>query len=242
MAGVTVLDAADVPPRHNPETGLTVRPTLGSDTGIDLLEQAVLECPPGRSEEIPVGEDEETLFVLAGEGAIHVRGQTHPLGPEVTVYLPPRTRFVLESAGVQPLRLLAVRLTDPKPGPPSPLHVAAAAEAAGEPAIAGRTYRVLSDPRRGLRSATQFLGSVPAQRAPDHFHTSDQLLYVLDGVGVLHVAGADHPVAAGTCIQLPARTVHCLENTGGDPLRVVVVLRPAGSPAAAFHPDGTAVT
>jgi oxalate decarboxylase/phosphoglucose isomerase-like protein (cupin superfamily) len=46
-------------------------------------------------------------------------------------------------------------------------------------------------------------------------------------------------VRAGSCIQLPARTVHCLSNSGDEPMRIVAVFRPAGSPAAAFYPDGT---
>jgi oxalate decarboxylase/phosphoglucose isomerase-like protein (cupin superfamily) len=55
----------------------------------------------------------------------------------------------------------------------------------------------------------------------------------------LHSDGIDAPVLTGACIQLPARTVHCLENTGEQPMRVVAVFRPAGSPAAAYYPDGT---
>ena len=47
------------------------------------------------------------------------------------------------------------------------------------------------------------------------------------------------PVRAGSRIHLPARTVHCLENTGRGVMRVVAVFRPAGSPAAAYYPDGT---
>jgi oxalate decarboxylase/phosphoglucose isomerase-like protein (cupin superfamily) len=46
-------------------------------------------------------------------------------------------------------------------------------------------------------------------------------------------------VRAGSCIQLPARTVHCLSNAGTEPMRIVAAFRPAGSPAAAFYPDGT---
>jgi oxalate decarboxylase/phosphoglucose isomerase-like protein (cupin superfamily) len=48
-------------------------------------------------------------------------------------------------------------------------------------------------------------------------------------------------VKAGTCIGLPARVVHCLENTGAGVMRVLAVFRPAGSPAAAYYPDGTPV-
>jgi quercetin dioxygenase-like cupin family protein len=55
----------------------------------------------------------------------------------------------------------------------------------------------------------------------------------------MHVDGAHHPLTAGSSIQLPARTVHCLENTGNAVMRIAAVFRPAGSPAAAYYPDGT---
>jgi quercetin dioxygenase-like cupin family protein len=90
-----------------------------------------------------------------------------------------------------------------------------------------------------LRSATHFVGYIPTARAPEHFHTYDEVIYVLDGDGLLHTEDGVHEVGPGSCIQLPARTVHCLENTGGDVMRVVAVFRPAGSPAAAYYPDGT---
>ncbi len=40
-------------------------------------------------------------------------------------------------------------------------------------------------------------------------------------------------------VLLPARTVHALENTGQDVIRLVAGFRAAGSPAAAYYPDGT---
>jgi mannose-6-phosphate isomerase-like protein (cupin superfamily) len=239
MPAVTVVDAPAVAPRLNPETGLTVRATVGPQTGFDVFEQAVLECPPGRSQPISVGEVEETLFVLDGEGVVHVRGETHRLEPEVAVYLPPGSTFVLESSGPEPLRLVAVRVPDPSPGPPSGPQVQRATDAELAPATAQREFRILADPQSGLRSATHFVGYIPAGRSREHFHTYDEVIYVLEGGGALHADGAERPVAAGSCIQLPARTVHCLENTGDAPMRVVAVFRPAGSPAAAFYPDGT---
>jgi mannose-6-phosphate isomerase-like protein (cupin superfamily) len=236
---VTVVDAGTVAPRHNPQTGLTVRPTVGPDTDFQALEQAVLECPPGRSALITVGEVEETLFVVAGEGAIHLGAETHPLGPEMGVYLPPRTRFELESTGTEPLRLVAVRVPDPSPGPPAGPRVRRVADQESESATTSREYRIVADPDTGLRSATHFVGYIPSQRAPEHFHTYDEVIYVLAGTGVMRAGRFEQPVAAGSCIQLPARTVHCLENTGEEPMRIVAVFRPAGSPAAAFYPDGT---
>jgi mannose-6-phosphate isomerase-like protein (cupin superfamily) len=55
----------------------------------------------------------------------------------------------------------------------------------------------------------------------------------------LHVDGETARIGAGSCVHLPARLVHCIENTGPGELRVLGVFRPAGSPAEAYYPDGT---
>jgi quercetin dioxygenase-like cupin family protein len=91
----------------------------------------------------------------------------------------------------------------------------------------------------GCRSVTQFVGFIPPGRAPDHFHRYDEVLYVLEGEGRLHIDGEGEPLAPGACVHLPARLVHCLENSGDQEMRVIAVFRPAGSPAEAYYPDGT---
>jgi mannose-6-phosphate isomerase-like protein (cupin superfamily) len=239
MPIVTVVHADDVEPLHNAQTGLTVRPTVGPRTDFAALEQAVLECAPGRSKPITIGEVEETLFVLGGRGAVHVNGRSHPLEPEVGVYLPPGSEFVLEAAEGEALTVVAVRVPDPSPGPPSPAAVSRLADSELESATTQREFRIVANPANGLRSATHFVGYIPTDRAPDHFHTYDEVIYVLDGEGVMHAGAFSGQVSAGACIQLPARTVHCLQNTGSEPMRIVAVFRPAGSPATAFYPDGT---
>jgi mannose-6-phosphate isomerase-like protein (cupin superfamily) len=113
------------------------------------------------------------------------------------------------------------------------------ADQEAQQATSDRTFRIVADPSTGLHSATHFVGYVPTERAPEHFHTYDEVIYILDGEGELHIGDEHTPVAAGSCIELPARTVHCLENTGQDVMRLVAVFTPAGSPAAAYYPDGT---
>jgi mannose-6-phosphate isomerase-like protein (cupin superfamily) len=239
MPAVNVVHAPDVEPFVNPDTGLTVRPTLGPRTDFEALEQAVLECPPGQRATVSVGEVEETMFVLEGEGRLDTRGQSHALAPDVAVYVPPGSQFTLENTGTEPLRLVAVRVPDPSPGPPTAANVRRVGDQEPEQATTEREFRIVADPGTGLRSATHFVGYIPAERAPDHFHTYDEVIYVLEGEGVMEADGASRRVAAGSCIQLPARTVHCLANSGDGPMRIVAVFRPAGSPAAAFYPDGT---
>jgi mannose-6-phosphate isomerase-like protein (cupin superfamily) len=240
MANVAVIAAGSVQPRTDPESGLTVRPTLGPQTGFEALEQAVLELGPGSSKAIDVGPAEETLFVLQGIGTASVAGEQHTLEPEVGLYLPPESAFELHNPGPATLRVVAVRVPEPvdsEDAQPRPA-LCRLEDSELEPATAARGFRIVADPSTGLRSATHFVGYIPTERAPDHFHTYEEVIYVLGGEGVLHAGEINEPLAPGSCIQLPARTVHCLENTGTEPMRVVAVFRPAGSPAAAYYPDG----
>jgi quercetin dioxygenase-like cupin family protein len=210
------------------------------------LDMEVLELAPDESISRATGECEEVLFVIAGRGALELMGTEHALDLESGVYLAPGERYELRSAGGEALELVSVRVPDPDP----PAQSAGSAsvnrtivrrlsdqEARG--ATTDREFRVVADPSTGLRSATQFVGYIPTAKAPDHFHTYDEMIYVLDGEGVLHAKGEDHDLRPGTIVGLPSRTVHCLENTGAQTMRVLAVFRPAGSPAAAYYPDGT---
>jgi mannose-6-phosphate isomerase-like protein (cupin superfamily) len=250
MASVTVVDSGEVELRPGEVQKLGVRPTVGPQTGFDALEQAVLECAPGRTDPIRVRGAEETLFVLSGRGAIHLDGEAHDLEPEVGVYVPSEAEFVLENPGPDTLRLVAVRIPlrrevqdgedgGESGGRPARAAIRALADQETEQATTQREFRIVADPTCGLRSATHFVGYIPTARAPEHFHTYDEVIYVLDGEGVMHAGDYERPLSPGSCIQLPARTVHCLENTGTESMRVVAVFRPAGSPAEAYYPDGT---
>jgi mannose-6-phosphate isomerase-like protein (cupin superfamily) len=84
------------------------------------------------------------------------------------------------------------------------------------------------------------VGYIPVGAAPPHYHLYDEVIYVLDGHGVMHMGGEQTPLRAGSAISLPAREVHTLANSGPGVMRVLGVFRPSGSPAAAYYPDGTA--
>src|SRR5437764_8713861 len=70
---------------------------------------------------------------------------------------------------------------------------------------------------------TQFVGSIPPGRAPDHFHLYEEVICILGGEGIMHAGESSTPVAAGSCIFLPIRQRHCLENTGSGDLRLLGV-------------------
>jgi len=100
---------------------------------------------------------------------------------------------------------------------------------------ADRWYRVLVDDEVGSEQVTQFVGSIPPGRAPDHFHEYDEVLFILRGTGRMWAGKTSAPIEAGSCIYLPRRQVHCVENTGEDELRLLGVFYPAGSPATRYE-------
>jgi quercetin dioxygenase-like cupin family protein len=210
------------------------------------LEQAVIECAPGSRTSRATGEAEEVLFVLTGAGILTLAGESHSLEPETGAYLAPGEEYELVAEGPASMRFVAVRIPEPAPVPTpadaadSPRAVVRRlADQEAQDATTDRSFRIVADPTSGLRSATHFVGYIPTARAPEHFHTYDEVIYVIEGEGTLHIGGGERRVTAGSTIELPARTVHCLENTGEDVMRLVAVFRPAGSPAAAYYPDGT---
>jgi quercetin dioxygenase-like cupin family protein len=221
--------------------GVEERPAAGPSHGFRALEQSVLWLESGGATVRATGGAEEVLFVAGGDGRLRLHGYDHTLETETGVYLAPGAKYAV-TAGTDGIRMVRVRIPDPDPAPAAGgprTIVSRLADQDAQDATTDRWFRIVADPSTGLRSATHFVGYIPAIRAPEHFHAYDEVIYVLEGQGRFHAEGATRPVAPATCIGLPARVVHCLENTGPDVMRVVAVFRPAGSPAAAYYPDGT---
>jgi mannose-6-phosphate isomerase-like protein (cupin superfamily) len=227
----------------------------------------VLVCAPNTTTHRATGDADEVLFVVAGQGELRLGdGQRHALEPDTGVNLGPGQEYELRNDRSDPMRMVSVRIHGAAPGGEGlggdgggvdAVHsvdgggdgrvggdvartvVRRLADQEAQDATTDRMFRIVADPSTGLRSATHFVGYVPTVRAPDHFHTYDEVIYVLEGEGAFHAGGASRPIGPGSCIDLPARTIHCLENTGQDVMRLVAVFRPPGSPAAAYYPDGT---
>jgi uncharacterized cupin superfamily protein len=176
---------------------------------------------------------DEVLYVLEGSGRLVVGGEEHRLEPGVAVFVAAGKPWAAEGTA----RALSVLVHDPEP---SVAHaVVDLGEAERGTATAGRQFVLGATPEVGCATVTQFVGLIPPGRAPDHFHRYDEVIYVLEGEGVLEIAGEQAPLRAGSCVHLPRTLVHCLANTGEAELRVLGVFRPAGSPAEAYYPDGT---
>ena len=217
-----------------------VRRLFDAARGCETFAQRILTFGPGRSRERVDAEADETLYVLDGTATVTVAGDEHEVAAGTSIFVGRGTPWAVETG--DGADLLSVLVLDPEPVEPGTHAVVDLATEERQSATASRQFAIGLDPGVGCRSVTQFVGFIPPGRAPEHFHRYDEVLYVLEGRGRLHIGGEEEPLAPGSCVHLPARLVHCLENTGDAEMRVCAVFRPAGSPAEAYYPDGTPAT
>ena len=222
---------AEVDVEGRPESGTAeARLTIDRSCGCERLEQRVLRFSPGRSEEREPGARQEVLYVAAGRGALHVDGEAHELEPDTGAFLVPGDRYRIDNPG--PDDLVLVSVTAPCEGSRRSQVTVRYADRPALPATPNREFRFLVNQDAGCLDVTQFVGSIPPGRAPMHSHTYDEVVYIVEGEGVLHLAGRDTPLGPGSCIHLPPLEEHCLENTGPTPMRVLGVFHPSGDPAS----------
>lgn len=226
-----VVAEQDVPGVRAPGDTAEVRTTIDGSTGAERLEQRVIRFAPGRS--LPRGEAEkqEVLFVVSGTGTLELDGQSYALEPWSGAFVAPGETYVIDTQdgmvavsvvadagelGIGASRRVTVRYEDQPSLPASP----------------NREFRYLVNQDAGCLDVTQFVGVIPPGRAPEHSHTYDEVVYILEGTGVYHIAGEEVPLEAGTCLHLPPYVRHCIENGGEADMKVLGVFHPSGDPAS----------
>jgi mannose-6-phosphate isomerase-like protein (cupin superfamily) len=192
----------------------------------ELISMRVLEFAPGVSPETRNEELDEVLYALDACTVV-IDDVTHEIEPQSGVFIPAKKKFHFENHGTEPARFVSV--LSPATTSPPPVSVVRLADQRAMP-TADRWYRVLID-----SEVTQFVGSIPPGRAPDHFHEYEEVLFILRGEGRMWAGERSTPIEAGTCIYLPRKQVHCVENTGTGELRLLGVFYPAGSPAVRYE-------
>jgi quercetin dioxygenase-like cupin family protein len=219
--------------------GAETHSLFGSARDCSEFEQRVLRFS-GSSGERRDDDRDEVLYVLSGSGSATLGADRADLAPGTAAYVARATAWRIDTA--DDLVLLSVLVEKPLPANGTTHAVVDLAAEETQGATSGRQFRLLATPEIGCASATQFVGYIPVGRAPGHFHPYDEVVYVLEGNGALHIDGETQPLTRGSAVHLPARLVHCIENVGPGEMRVLGVFRPAGSPAEAYYPDGTRAT
>ena len=211
-----------------------VRTTIDSSAGCERLVQRVIRFAPGRSRPRRVGDRQEVLFVVSGSGSLRMTGEeeTHALEPLTGAYVAAGEEYEVEATG--PDELVVVSVTAPSEhDAPVRRRTVRWAEQPALPASPNREFRYLVNQDTGCLDVTQFVGVIPPGRAGMHSHVYDEVVYVLDGEGVLHFDGrAPTPIGPGSCIHFPPFREHSLENAGDTPMRVLGVFHPSGDPAS----------
>jgi mannose-6-phosphate isomerase-like protein (cupin superfamily) len=237
MAGY-VISERDVEVSELADDTVRVRFMIGRGHGCRRLEQRIARFAPGMSKPQAVGDVQAVLFVVSGRGRLHVDGTAEELEPRTGVYVAAGEAFRVENAGPEDILVVLVTAPQERSIAPGEGRSVRWADRPSLPASPNREFRYLVDADVGCRDMTQFVGVIPPGRAGMHSHTYDEVVYVIDGEGVLDLNGERTPIAAGSCMHLPPLVEHCLENTGSSPMHVLGVFHPAGDPASRAYEEG----
>ena len=113
--------------------------------------------------------------------------------------------------------------------------VASLDERGAQQATGARSFQVLFDATNGSTRATLFAGYIPPGRAPWHYHLYDEIVWVPDGPGRLHLGEEAEELGPGSAFRLRPREVHIVENeSSDDEMTIIGIFTPAGSPSAAY--------
>jgi len=233
-----VVAEQDVPGVRTPGDTAEVRTTIDVSHGCQRLEQHVIRFSPGRSLERAAGNRQEVLFVVSGKGTLELDGHEHVLEPWTAAFVAPGESYTI--ATDEEMVVASVSAPESELGVGEPRRVTVRhADQPSLPASPNREFRYLINQDAGCLDVTQFVGVIPPGKAPEHSHTYDEVVYILEGNGVYHIAGEDFALAQGTCLHLPPYVRHCIENTGSKDMKVLGVFHPSGDPASrAFEGGG----
>jgi quercetin dioxygenase-like cupin family protein len=228
----TVVHPDDIAPRREDGTA-DVRVTFDARNGCELLEQRLVRFAPGSSEPRRLERRQEVLYVVSGSGELELEGERHALDPELGVFVAPDESYAVENPG--PDDLVVVSVVAPEDRGVASGSRRVTVRFADQPeleASSERTFRYLVNEDAGCFDITQFVGIVEPSKAPFHSHSYDEVGYVVEGEGFAHVDGQAIALRAGSCFHLAPDQVHCIENSGSGPMRILGVFHPSGSPAS----------
>ncbi|MEX0850364.1 MAG: AraC family ligand binding domain-containing protein [Gaiellaceae bacterium] len=177
------------------------------------------------------------LFSTAGSGALSLAGETAAIegGSAALVLAGEEATFVAGAGGLELIRATVGSDAD-RHAPMGPREVVVALDdAISEQATGARSFQILFGPHNGSTRATLFAGYLPPGRAAWHYHLYDEIVWIPQGPGSLHLRGSENALGPGSAFRLRPREVHVVESSSPDrEMTVIGVFTPAGSPSAAY--------
>ncbi|HEY6244745.1 MAG TPA: cupin domain-containing protein [Pyrinomonadaceae bacterium] len=216
---------------------------IGTSTGAKAVSLRIVEFDEGRSPLIRNDEFDEVFYYLesfeedrqtASQCTVQLDGRSFDLEPETGFLLQAGKVLSVLNPSNAPVVLVGVQCPKSANNKDATSFPGVRLTDRAATTTADRWYRVLVDDEVGSSQVTQFVGSIPPGRAPDHFHQYEEVLFILRGQGRMWAGQTNTPIGPGSCIYLPRKQVHCVENTGTNELRLLGVFYPAGSPSVRY--------
>lgn len=207
-------------------------PPLAGST-LALVER---EGSAGEALELRDDKRDSLLYVVRGSGTLALDGRSASLAPRsaALVLAGEEARLTAGDEGLTVL-LATVGPEADRHAPLGPRELVASLETAdAEKATGARSFQILFGPHNGSTRATLFAGFIPPGKAPWHYHLYDEIVWVPEGPGRLHLGESVTDLGPGAAFRLRPRQVHIVENRSDSEMTVIGIFTPAGSPSAAY--------
>jgi len=188
-------------------------------------------------------ENDALIYVFAGSGTLAADGSSRPVAAGAAGLVLAGEQARLEAVHGELSAFVATA------GPETDRHAPIGARevvsrlnhADSERATGARSFQVLLGPHNGSTRATLFAGYIPPGKAPWHYHLYDEIVWVPEGPGRLHIGDSTEELGQGSAFRLRPRQVHIVENLSPErTMTVIGIFTPAGSPSAAYLTPGVA--
>jgi mannose-6-phosphate isomerase-like protein (cupin superfamily) len=223
------------------------RKVISRANGAGRITQTVNDYGPGISPAVVNPNAEEVLYVASGVGVCRVGGLGLSLRRGCAVFVPPGATYTMENAGPETLRIVSTCC--PEDSERRVVDRVMSSETSGElrklmvhederkdiRAGEDRIFRYLVHTDLGCRQVTQFAGWIPPSKAPFHYHTYEEVIFILEGSGMVHVDEEACEFHPGSSIYFPAGVRHCVENSGDTTIKLLGAFYPSGSPGVAYE-------
>ena len=233
--------------------GMQWAPAFDPVSGTRRLSLYAVRLAAGSSGRVFMHSSQAVLYVLAGAGRVDIGDAGFAIEPGSGCHVREGESFTIHHEGDERLELLVAVCPGGDVAPwedlshvaehapvhfdrDHPVRVVSATNAERE-ATGDRYFRILVGPRTGSTEVTQFIGSIPKSRAPEHFHLYEEVICVLSGEGRIWLGDENTPVRPGSLVFLPRKQPHCMECTSEDGMELLGMFYPAGSPTVNYKTE-----
>ena len=194
-----------------------------------------LALEPGTTASIGEPEHDSLLYVGRGTGALSIADDSAPVRARSAGLVLAGEDAVVNAVDELEAVVATVAPSTDLHAPMGHRDLVTSLDGADAQAATGsRSFQILFGPHNGSTRATLFAGFIPPGNAPWHYHLYDEIVWVPDGPGRLHLEGGSDELTAGAAFRLRPRQVHIVENASHSEMTIIGIFTPAGSPSAAY--------